>query len=90
MRRMVVWRSDLDDVGQRRRARLGTRSDTSRANNINSAAAGFVSPVLCCQKQPSGASHTSVERFRGVCRLFVRVVPIFPFTALPPDAPPRT
>ena len=29
MRRMVVQRSDLYDVGQRRRARLGTRSDIS-------------------------------------------------------------
>ena len=72
MRRMVARRIDLDDVGQRRRARLGSRSDSSLGKGgCNLAPAGFVSPVSCCRKQPSGASHTTYDRLRGVSVLFV-------------------
>ena len=93
MRRMVARRSDSDCGRKWRRARVRSAAIEPRQQaELNLAPAGFVSPVSCGRKQPSGASHISLERRRGVWRLFVGVMrgPGFACTALcPPDAPPR-
>ena len=52
MRRMVAWRIDLDDIGQRRRARLGTRSDKAISASCNKA----LRRVLCRPFRAAGSS----------------------------------
>ena len=84
MRRMVVQRSDLYDVGQRRRARLGTRSDISYETKAATRRCGgfcvarFVQPgaVLRRLSYLFGTPSRSLPLFR-------RVLLDFPFTALP-------
>ena len=85
MRRMVARRSDLDCAIQRRRARLGSRSDRACGDTAASAVIGF---CIARAKNASGVSHTSFERPLDVRALFVSGIASFHTQrGSPPDAP---
>ena len=77
MRRMVAWRSDLGCAIQRRRARLGSRSDKAAAKLLQPRAAlrsGFASPAQrmppTCPTPLSNALAVSVCFSSRVLRVF--------------------
>ena len=87
MRRILMRRSDSDGAARRRLCKASSGAIIARQVSSTSScvAIGF---SIAAKKNASGASHTTYERPRGVCRLLVRVVSNFaPQRAAPPDAP---
>ena len=85
MRRMVARRSDLVRLGQRRRGGwLAERYSLGKSPSTSSCVAiGF---CIARAKNASDVSHTSLERPRGVCLLFVSGIASFRMQRCPPAA----
>ena len=86
MRRMVARRSDSNCASERRRARLGARSDIPSASLPQPRGCVAIGFCIARAKNASDVSHTSLERPRGVCLPFVTGIASFRMQRCPPAA----